>query len=41
MRRQAMIFAALVLNTLFGHGHAAACLTFSSRATAQDLTLNR
>jgi hypothetical protein len=41
MRRQAMIFAALFQNFLFGRGHAAACLTFSSRANGQGQALNR
>ena len=41
MRRQAMIFAALFLNILFGRDHVAACLTFSSRADGQGLALNR
>jgi hypothetical protein len=41
MRRQAMILAALFLNILFGRGHAAACLTFSSRANGQSRALNR
>jgi hypothetical protein len=41
MRRQAMIFAALFLNILFGRDHVAAWLTFSSRANGQGLALNR
>jgi hypothetical protein len=41
VRRQAMIFAALFLNILFGRDHVAACLTFSSCADGRGLALNR